>query len=112
MRVAREDVGLSLSAMAARTHYTRGYLSNVETGKRAATAEVVPAYERVLKKDVDRREILTGLTASVIAPAAVSELLFKGFAAAIGSRPSLDDWLERVEAYGRDYMSVGASELQ
>lgn len=112
MRAAREGAGLSLSVMAARTHYTTSHLSNVETGKRAASRDVVLAYARVLGDDADRRGLVAGLAATVVAPIATAELLLRGFAAAIGDRPSLDDWLERVEAYGYDYMTVGASELQ
>jgi transcriptional regulator with XRE-family HTH domain len=114
LRAAREDAGLSLSEVAARTHYTRGHLSNVETGKRVASPDVVLAYERVLGEDMDRgrRGLLAGIAASAIAPAATAELIRKGFAAAIGERPSLEEWQRRVEAYGRDYMTVGAGELQ
>jgi hypothetical protein len=47
--------------MATRTHYSKPYLSMVETGKRAATTNVVKAYERVLGvsklgEDVNRRD--------------------------------------------------------
>lgn len=112
LRVAREAAGISLSAMAARTHYTRGHLSNAETGKRPVSADVVLAYLRVLGDDMERRDLLAGLAAGVVAPAATAELLMKGFAAALGERPSLDDWQERVEAYGLDYMTAGAAELQ
>jgi transcriptional regulator with XRE-family HTH domain len=112
LRAAREASGLSLSVLAAQTHYTRGHLSNVETGKRPASRSVVLAYARVLGDDVDRRGLLAGLAASVVAPMATAELLLKGFSAAIGDRPSLDDWLNRVERYGYDYMTAGASELQ
>ena len=63
LRVAREAAGMSLSAMAARTHYTRGHLSNVETGKRPAAPDVVLAYVRVLGDDMERRDLLAGLAA-------------------------------------------------
>jgi transcriptional regulator with XRE-family HTH domain len=112
MRVAREAAGLSLSVMAARTHFTRGHLSNVETGKRPASRDVVLAYVRVLGDDVDRRGMLAGMAAGVVAPMATAELLLTGFSAAIGDRPLLDEWRERVERYGYEYMTVGASELQ
>jgi transcriptional regulator with XRE-family HTH domain len=114
LRSARESAGLSLSEVAARTHYTRGHLSNVETGKRAASPDVVLAYERVLGEAMDRgrRGLLAGIAAGVVAPAATAELLRRGFAAAIGERPSLDEWRSRVETYGHDYMTVGAGELQ
>lgn len=84
LRVAREAAGMSLSAKAARTHYTRGHLSNVETGKRPASPDVVLSYLRVLGDDMERRELLAGLAAGVVAPAATAELLMKGFAAALG----------------------------
>jgi transcriptional regulator with XRE-family HTH domain len=48
LRAARDAAGISLSVMATRTHYSKPYLSMVETGKRAATTDVVKAYERVL----------------------------------------------------------------
>src|SRR5262249_43940710 len=48
LRAARNAAGLSLCVMAARTHYSKCYLSMVETGQRAPTSEVVRAYERVL----------------------------------------------------------------
>jgi Helix-turn-helix domain len=114
LRTAREDAGMSLSEMSARTHYTRGHLSNVETGKRAASPDVVLAYERVLGECMNqgRRSLLAGAAAGLVAPAATAELLRRGFAAAVGGQPSLDDWHLRVEEYGRDYMTVGAGELQ
>jgi transcriptional regulator with XRE-family HTH domain len=61
LKEARNASGLSLRVMATRTHYSKAYLSMVETGKRAATPDVVKAYERVLGigqlgDDVNRRE--------------------------------------------------------
>jgi transcriptional regulator with XRE-family HTH domain len=112
LREAREAAGISLSAMAARTHFTKGHLSNVEKGRRKATPEVVLAYEQVLGDSVDRRGLLTGVAAGVVAPIAVSELIRQGFTAALGSRRSDDEWQQQVDEYGRDYMSVGAAELQ
>lgn len=61
LRAARDAAGISLSAMATRTHFSKPYLSMVETGKRAATKDVVSAYERVLGigrlgDDVNRRD--------------------------------------------------------
>lgn len=111
LRAAREAAGLSLTQMAVRTRYGRSYLGNVETGRRRATADVVLAYERALGEDVERRGVLSGLAASVVAPAAVGALIQRGFAAALGNG-RVDDWLERVESYGRDYMTTGAAALQ
>ena len=112
LRRARQAAGISLAAMAARTHYSKSYLGNVETGRRAATADVVLAYEQALGGDVDRRGLLTGVAASAVAPVAVSELVRRGFAAALRGRGDDEEWLDRVDGYGRDYMSIGAAELQ
>lgn len=112
LRQARESAGLSLAAMARRTHFSKSHLSNVETGKRAATSDVVLAYEQALGEVVKRRGLLTGLAAGVVAPMAVSELIHHGFAAALDGRDAEEEWTERAVNLGRDYMQVGASELQ
>ncbi|WP_280480858.1 helix-turn-helix domain-containing protein, partial [Nocardia cyriacigeorgica] len=43
-RAAREAAGLSLSAMAARTHYSKPLLGMLETGRRQVKPEHVRAY--------------------------------------------------------------------
>jgi transcriptional regulator with XRE-family HTH domain len=48
LRQARQAAGMSLATMAARTHYSKPYLSLVETGNRAATPSIVSAYEETL----------------------------------------------------------------
>lgn len=48
LREARLAAGVSLTRMSREVHYSKGFLSLVETGDRAATADVVTAYERVL----------------------------------------------------------------
>jgi transcriptional regulator with XRE-family HTH domain len=62
--------------------------------------------------DVERRRFVASIAATAIAPMVTADLLYRGFAAAVGDSPSVDDWQERVEVDGADYMSVGASELQ
>jgi transcriptional regulator with XRE-family HTH domain len=113
LRAARQAAGLSLAALARRTYYSKGYLSNVEAGHRRATPEIVQAYERALGDDVERRQLLVGLLAGVVAPSATTEAVAHAFEMAL-SEPvlSVDDWVARVEAYGRDYMALGAGELQ
>jgi transcriptional regulator with XRE-family HTH domain len=59
--------GLSLSGMAHRTGYSRGYLGNLETGIREVTPEIIRAYEKVLGDDVNRRTLLLGMAASAAA---------------------------------------------
>ncbi len=61
LRAARNAASISLCVMATRTHYSKPYLSMVETGKRPATTDVIKAYERVLGigqlgDDVNRRD--------------------------------------------------------
>jgi transcriptional regulator with XRE-family HTH domain len=112
LREAREAAGLSLSELARRTNYSKSYLGNVETGGRPALPDVVLAYEQALGDLVDRRGLLTGLAASVVAPAAVSELIHAGFAERLNGRAADEDWGERVAQYGQDYMTLGAATVQ
>lgn len=53
LRAARLDAGLSLSAMAAKTHYSKPYLSQLERGLRTVKPDHVEAYSRALKVAVD-----------------------------------------------------------
>lgn len=53
LRAAREAAGLSLSAMAARTHYSRSLLGLLETGRRTISPEHVVAYSRALGVSTD-----------------------------------------------------------
>lgn len=54
LRTAREAAGLSLSAMARRTHYSKALLGHLETGRRTVMPEHVTAYSRTLNVAVDR----------------------------------------------------------
>ncbi len=112
LRAAREAAGVSLTWMASRTHFSKSHLSNIEGGRRTVTPDVVLAYERALGEDVERRGLLAGAAASVVAPAAVTELIHRGFAAALNGRSSVDEWQHRTAKTGIEYMSVGAGELQ
>jgi transcriptional regulator with XRE-family HTH domain len=58
LRAGRLAAGLSLDTMALRTHFTKAHLSNVETGKRSASRDVIAAYAAVLDVPV---EALTAL---------------------------------------------------
>ena len=111
LRRAREDAGLSLAAMAAKTHFSRGHLANVETGKRNATPDVVLAYERALGDEVHRRTLLTGLASAVVAPVVMSEALHGAFTEALAEPIPVEQWRDRAEEYGRDYMTLGAAVL-
>ncbi|MGH3697160.1 MAG: helix-turn-helix domain-containing protein [Pseudonocardiaceae bacterium] len=48
LRAARESAGVSLAAMAARTHFSKPLLGMLETGKRTIKSEHVEAYSRTL----------------------------------------------------------------
>jgi transcriptional regulator with XRE-family HTH domain len=48
LKVLRVDAGLSLADLAARVHYSRGHIHNVEAGKRAAAADFAGAADRAL----------------------------------------------------------------
>jgi transcriptional regulator with XRE-family HTH domain len=111
LKAAREGAGLSLSALANRTHFTRGHLCNVEAGRRKPTPDVVLAYERALGDDVNRRTLLTGLASAVVGPAVMSEALHGAFTGALGQPISIEEWRVRADEYGRDYMTTGAREL-
>ncbi len=113
LRKAREGEGVSLAAVAARSHYTKGHLGNVENGRRAATPDVVLAYARALGDDcMKRRGLLTAVAASVVAPAAAGELIHAGFSAALQQKAADDAWRARVVGNGRDYKANGAGPLQ
>lgn len=53
LRTARKDSGVSLAAMAARTHYSKALLGLLETGKRRIRAEHVIAYSISLHVSLD-----------------------------------------------------------
>ncbi|GAA5169360.1 helix-turn-helix transcriptional regulator [Amycolatopsis dongchuanensis] len=52
LRAAREVAGMSLAAMAVRTHYSKPLLGLLETGKRTIKPEHVVAYSRALNVSV------------------------------------------------------------
>lgn len=53
LRAAREAAGMSLAALARRTHYSKALLGHLETGKRGVTPEHVTAYARALDVSVE-----------------------------------------------------------
>jgi transcriptional regulator with XRE-family HTH domain len=54
LRAAREAAGVSLAAIAARTHYSKALLGHLETGRRTVKPEHVAAYSRALGVSVER----------------------------------------------------------
>jgi transcriptional regulator with XRE-family HTH domain len=57
LRAGRMYAKYSLRALARQTAYSAGYLGQVETGVRPATADVIAAYEQVLGAGMRRRDI-------------------------------------------------------
>jgi transcriptional regulator with XRE-family HTH domain len=128
IRELRESLGWSQSRLVAalckvsdHATVTRENISRWETGKRVpdawwlrhlATALQVPI-EILEQAGVDRRHFLTNVAGVGIAPLVASDLIEHGFAAALdGDYPSLEDWGQAVVAYGRDYLTSGAGEIQ
>lgn len=66
----------------------------------------------VLEGEVKRRTFLSDVAATAIAPVVASDLLATGFAARLQGGPALDDWEEKLAAYGTEYMSLGAADIQ
>ncbi len=128
IRELRESLGWSQSQLATalckvsnHNSVTRETISRWESGKRVpgpwwlrhlATTLQVPI-EILEKARVDRRRFLTDVVGVTIAPLVVSDLIERGFAAALQSRHlTADDWAETLDTYGPDYMTCGAGEIQ
>jgi hypothetical protein len=92
--------------MAWRTHFSKCYLSKVETGKRKATPTIIQAYLDVLGDDVNRRQLLMALLAGAATPLASVEMVGRAFELTLDA-PTLtvDDWLDKLENYGQEYIS-------
>lgn len=62
---------------------------------------------------MNRREFLSHLAATSVAPVVASDLLAQGFSARLNpARPGVEEWEDRLVTYGRDYMSAGGAEIQ
>lgn len=126
IRDLRVALGLSQAQLAERlcelggATVTRECVSRWECGKRTpraywlrhlATALDVPL---AVMEDcrMRRREFIASVAATTVAPLVASDLIHVGFAAALGERPSVDQWQATLTAYGRDYMALGAAQIQ
>lgn len=128
IRELRESLGWSQSRLATalckvakHETVTRENVSRWETGRRVpgpwwlrhlATVLQVPV-EILERAGVNRRRFLTDVVGVSIAQLVTSDLIEHGFAAALhGGYPTADDWGQAVDSYGRDYMILGAGEIQ
>jgi hypothetical protein len=100
---------------------TREYISrNWESGKSEPSsfwmqhlALVLDCPLNVLESEVKRREFMSHLAATAIAPVVASDLLSQGFSARLhNTGPDVDAWEAKLARYGTDYMSQGAADIQ
>ncbi|MEU5408319.1 helix-turn-helix domain-containing protein [Nocardia asteroides] len=68
----------------------------------------------VMESDtVQRRQFLSTMAATAVAPVVASDLLAQGFSARLrGKGPSVEQWAHTLTGYGSDYMTSGAAEIQ
>lgn len=113
LRAVREEAGLTVSQVATYVPCSRSQLSNVEGGRRKPFPNVLLAYETAAReKDMRRREVITGIASSIVAPHVAGDIIKKGFGALLGSRPTVEEWEASLEDYGVDYMRLGAPVVQ
>ncbi|MFJ3176329.1 helix-turn-helix domain-containing protein [Streptomyces roseus] len=101
------------------TTLTREYVARWERGKVAPAGFYVAALSgvldvplAVLEDPMVRREFLTDVAGTAIAPVIASDLLARGFAARLAGGPSVEAWEAKLSAYGTQYMSMGAADIQ
>ncbi len=112
----------ALNSASGHTTVTRETVSRWETGRIECPtpfwlrylAETLQVPLDVLESEkLDRRQFLTDFAATSIAPMVAADLIHSGFTAAVnGYGPKGDEWYAKLDAYGRDYMSAGAAEIQ
>ncbi|MEV5938191.1 helix-turn-helix transcriptional regulator [Streptomyces sp. NPDC051994] len=101
------------------TSLTREYISGWECSKHQpgafylrALSAVLDVPLAVLEGELERRTFLTDVAGASIAPVVASDLLSTGFAARLAGGPTADNWESKLAAYGTDYMSLGAADIQ
>lgn len=88
------------------TTLTREYIARWERGKVAPGGFYLAALWQM------RRTFLTDVASTAIAPVVASDLLARGFAARLTGGPDAQEWEAKLAAYGSDYMSMGAADIQ
>lgn len=114
LKRARMDAGLTLAQVAKHACCSVPQLSNIEAGRKRIFPVVLSAYERAIRDatDMRRRDIVSGIAGSLLAPQATSDILLRGFTSALGTTPSDEDWEQQLIDLGRSYMVDGASVVQ
>jgi transcriptional regulator with XRE-family HTH domain len=125
LRTAR---GLSLPQLAEAANYTRGYLWEIETGRKSASADAAARLDQVLQAggrllaalqqpdgdDVKRRQVLVELGVLGLAiPLAGAEAVRHGLTAALGGsdEDDIDEWTEIAEEYARSFYYTSPTRL-
>ncbi|WP_040837705.1 helix-turn-helix transcriptional regulator [Nocardia brevicatena] len=76
-------------------------------------ATVLDCPLEMLESNVNRRNFLSHLAATSVAPVVASDLLAQGSSARLHhTGPTVDEWEHKLSVYGTDYMSAGAAEIQ
>jgi hypothetical protein len=65
-----------------------------------------------LEDEVKRRNFISDVAATAIAPVVAGDLLMSGLSARLQGGPTTDAWEDRLATYGTDYMSMGAADIQ
>ncbi|GIG57361.1 hypothetical protein Lfu02_17330 [Longispora fulva] len=101
LKAWRNDAGVSLAGMIKREAFlTKGYMSQIENGKKPVSPEIVAAYDRALGGDeVKRRALLSLATAGAISPATMIEVIRHGLVTGHGN-----DWDAIVADYARRFL--------
>lgn len=109
-----DEINDAFGAGLTREYVSRWERSEVEPGAfclRCLSA-VLDVPLAVLEGEVKRRTFLSDVAATAIAPVVASDLLSVGFAARLRGGPSVGDWESKLAAYGTEYMSLGAADIQ
>jgi transcriptional regulator with XRE-family HTH domain len=102
------------------TSLAREYISRQwESGRSTPSAYYLRCLSAVLdvplsalEDEVKRRNFISDVAATAIAPVVAGDLLMSGFSARLQGGPTTDAWEDRLATYGTDYMSMGAADIQ
>lgn len=114
LKIARRSAGVKAAKVAFYADCSVSHVSNVEAGRRRPDPALLSAYERALREatDMRRRDLVTGIAGTLLAPQAAAEILHRGFSERLGDRPTSADWEAQLAGLGRSYMTDGAGVVQ
>jgi DNA-binding XRE family transcriptional regulator len=127
LRAARTEAGLSLAQLAFRINYSKSYLGLVETGKKEISAELVTAYDRLLRlqgqlsssvaaceggDDMRRRLLLEVLAAVPAGGFSDSRRFVESVRSSLVAALGISEWDDIAEEAGRRFMTASAAQSQ